>query len=145
MNEKYFKDIKLDIIRIFLINFSLQYFLGKIKIYFAVNDCKFETHIQKTDVDKYTMYRKKYFNTMIYFSFFITFFHISRRKYWFRANFRFLIFDGFTRFGMSWTRFDYFWKMGVCLSVCVSVCAWQKFCGKCSSRTNKQNFMKLYI
>ena len=31
----------------------------------------------------------------------ITFFYISRRKYWFRANFRFPVFDGFTRFGMS--------------------------------------------
>ena len=30
-----------------------------------------------------------------------TFFYISRRKYWFRANFRFPVFDGFTRFGMS--------------------------------------------
>ena len=30
-----------------------------------------------------------------------TFFYISRRKYWFRANFRFPFFDGFTRFGMS--------------------------------------------
>ena len=33
------------------------------------------------------------------FSFF-TFFYINRRKYWFRANFRFPVFDGFTRFGM---------------------------------------------
>ena len=39
----------------------------------------------------------------------------------------------------------------VCLSVCVSVnlcvcvCVWQKFCGKCSSRTSARNFMKLYI
>ena len=86
-----------------------------------------------------------------------TFFYISRKKYWFRANFRFLVFDGFTHFRMSWTRFDYFWKMSVCLSVClcvcvsvclyvcVSVCVWQKFCGKCSSRTNEQNFMKLCI
>ena len=32
---------------------------------------------------------------------FITFFYISRRKYWFRANFRFPVFDGFARFGMS--------------------------------------------
>ena len=30
-----------------------------------------------------------------------TFFYISRRKYWFRANFRFPVFNGFTRFGMS--------------------------------------------
>ena len=52
---------------------------------------------------------------------FFTFFYVSRRKYWFRANFRFPVLDGFTRFGMSWTRFDYFWKMSVCLCVCVSV------------------------
>ena len=26
---------------------------------------------------------------------------LSRRKYWFRANFRFPVFDGFRRFGMS--------------------------------------------
>ena len=30
-----------------------------------------------------------------------TFFYVSRRKYWFRANFRFPVFDGFTRCGMS--------------------------------------------
>ena len=33
--------------------------------------------------------------------FIFTFFYISRRKYWFGANFRFPVFDGFTRFGMS--------------------------------------------
>ena len=33
----------------------------------------------------------------------------------------------------------------VCLCLCMSVCVWQKFCGKCSSRTNAQNFMKFYI
>ena len=80
---------------------------------------------------------------------FITFFCINRKKYWCRVNFRFPVFGGFTRFGMSWTRFDYFWKMSVCVSVClcvcVPVCVWQKFCVKCSSRTNARNFMKLYI
>ena len=30
-----------------------------------------------------------------------TFFYISRRKYWFHANFQFPVFNGFTRFGMS--------------------------------------------
>ena len=58
-------------------------------------------------------------------AFFFTLFYISRRKYWFRANFRFPVFDGFTCFGMSWTRFDYFWKMSVCLSVCVTKILWQ--------------------
>ena len=33
----------------------------------------------------------------------------------------------------------------VCLSGCVSVCMRQKFCGKCTSTTNAQNFVKLYI
>ena len=84
---------------------------------------------------------------------YFTFFYINRRKHWFRQNFRFPVFDGFIRFGISWSRFDYFWKMSVCLSVrlslClsigVSVCMRQKFCGKCSLRTNAQNFRKLYI
>ena len=31
----------------------------------------------------------------------IAFFYINRRKYWFRANFRFPVFDEITRFGMS--------------------------------------------
>ena len=75
-----------------------------------------------------------FYNT---FFFFTTFFCINRRKYWFQENFRHLVFDRFTCFGMSWTRFEFFWKM--------SVCVWQKFCGKCSSRTNAQNFMKFYI
>ena len=56
------------------------------------------------------------------FQTFITFFYVNRRKYWFRANFRLPFFDRFTRFGMSWTRFDYFWKMSVCESVCVFIC-----------------------
>ena len=47
---------------------------------------------------------------------------------------QFPVFDGFTCCRISWTRFDYLWKMPVCL--------WQKFCGKCNSRINKQNFMK---
>ena len=31
-----------------------------------------------------------------------------RWKYWIRKNFRLPVFDGFTCFEMSWTRFDYF-------------------------------------
>ena len=31
-----------------------------------------------------------------------------RRKYWIRENFRLPVFDGFTCFEMSWTRFDHF-------------------------------------
>ena len=50
-----------------------------------------------------------------------TFFYINRKKYWLHENFRLPVFDRFTRFRMSWTRFDYFWKMSVCLCVCVCV------------------------
>ena len=51
---------------------------------------------------------------------FFTFFYVCRRKYWFRKNIWLLVFDGFTRFGMSWTGFDYFGiiLMSVCLCVC---------------------------
>ena len=52
--------------------------------------------------------------------FFFTFFYVNRRKYWFHKNFQLPVYGGFTRFGMSWTWFDYFWKM--CLSVCVCLC-----------------------
>ena len=69
-----------------------------------------------------------------------TFFYIKRIQ-----NYRFPVFDGFTRFGMSWTRFDYFWKMSVCLCVCLCVCVRQKFCGNYVSKTNAQNFIKFCI
>ena len=36
--------------------------------------------------------------------------------------FDFRFFDGITRFGMSWTRFDYFWKMSVFLFMYASEC-----------------------
>ena len=36
-------------------------------------------------------------------------------------------------------------RLSVCLPVFVHVCMWQKFCGKYSSRTKAQNFVKLYI
>ena len=80
--------------------------------------------------------------TLWFYSFFshiFTFFYINRWKYWFHANFRFLVFDGCTCFGISWTRFHYFWK------VFISVCVWQKVCGKCNPRTNAQNLMKFYV
>ena len=70
---------------------------------------------------------------------FFSFFYVNRRNVRFRINFWLQVFDGFTCFGMSWTRFDYFWKMTVCL------CVWQKFCGKCSSKTVPQNFTMFYI
>ena len=53
---------------------------------------------------------------------FLTFFYIRRRKNWFCANFWFPVFDGFKRFEMSWTLFDFFWKTSVCLCVCLYVC-----------------------
>ena len=45
-------------------------------------------------------YSKVFFRTMAH-SLVFTFFYINRRKYWFRANFRFPVFDGFTPFRMS--------------------------------------------
>ena len=44
-----------------------------------------------------------------------------RRKYWVRENFQSRIFGGFICSGISWTRFDYFWKKSVCLSVVCSL------------------------
>ena len=60
-----------------------------------------------------------------------------RKKYWNRENFWLLVFNGFTRFRMSWTRFHYFYKM--------SVCVWQKICGRSSSKTNERNYVKFYF
>ena len=51
---------------------------------------------------------------------FFTFFYINWRKYWFRENVRLPVFDGLTRFGMSWIPY---WKMPVC--VCVTKILWQ--------------------
>ena len=47
---------------------------------------------------------------------FFTLFYINRKKYWFRANFRLLVFDGFTRFGMSW-KWIWLFLENVCLFV----------------------------
>ena len=41
-----------------------------------------------------------------------------RRKYLNRGYFCLLVINGLARFGMSWTRFHYFYKMSVHLSVC---------------------------
>ena len=43
------------------------------------------------------------------------FFYINRRKYWFRSNIRFPIFDGFTRFGIPEHNLTIYEK---CLCVC---------------------------
>ena len=55
-----------------------------------------------------------------------TFFYINRRKYWFCPNFWLSVFDGFTRFGIPLSRFDYFWKIYICLSVCLCLCTCDK-------------------
>ena len=53
----------------------------------------------------------------------ITFLSLYMRgKCWIRENFRHPVFDGLTCFEMSLTHFDHFWKMPVCLSVCLYVC-----------------------
>ena len=85
---------------------------------------------------------------MILFGFLLSSVFYIRRKCWNRENFLLSVFNAFGRFGMSWTRFEYFLEMSVCLSVCLWVCVCvcvTKINGKCSSRTNEQNFMKLYI
>ena len=57
--------------------------------------------------------------------------------YWFRANFQFPVLMFLHGLGCPEHDLTIFEK---CL--CVSV---TKFCDKCSSRKNEQNFMKLYI
>ena len=66
---------------------------------------------------------------------FFTFFDINRRKYWSCENFRLPFFDGFTFLGCQEHEL-------IISGKCVSVCAWQKFCGKFTSRTYHRNFMK---
>ena len=79
-----------------------------------------------------------HFLIVLYFHKFIfAFSYISRRKYWFCANFQFPVFDGFTHFGMSWVWFHYFCKM--------SVCIWHIFCGCTSARTIEWNCIKFYF
>ena len=48
-----------------------------------------------------------------------TFFYIHKKKVLDSKNFRHSFFDGFTCFEMSWTRFDHFLKISVCLHVCL--------------------------
>ena len=117
---------------------------GELKIFWIPKISHFAYYKKINLVHSYTCnYRKlcqMHTFYRYYYSFF-TFLYINRRKYWFLASFRLPVFDGFAHFGMSWSRFGCFWKMLVCLSVCT----WQKFCGKCSLRTNAHNLMKLYI
>ena len=76
---------------------------------------KYEVFLTVVSQIKYPSLQKKFrvINTFLQ----NTFFYINRTKYWFCINFRFLLFDRFTLFGMSQTRFDYFRKMFVCLCV----------------------------
>ena len=76
---------------------------------------------------------------LFFFFFFFTFFYKITRKYWFRANFGLSVFVRFTRFRMSWRRYDYFWKNSFCLPVCV----WKKIVA--NTKINQQNLMKFYI
>ena len=85
-------------------------------------DCISCIKLQRRQLSAFRRFQDKSRYVCCLTSFIIIFFYKSRRKYWFHENFRFPIFDRFSRFGMSWTWFDYFWKMSVCLSVCVSVC-----------------------
>ena len=61
------------------------------------------------------------------------FFCLHRKKYCFRQNFWFSVFDGFSRFGIPEHDLSI---SGKGLSVCLHVCVREKFCGKCSLRTN---------
>ena len=57
-----------------------------------------------------------------------------RRKYWNHENFQLPIFNGFTRFRMSITRFYNFYQ----------ACGWLQFCGRTRAKTNRWNCMKFY-
>ena len=65
---------------------------------------------------------------------FFIFFYINGKKYWFRANFRFLFLVDLHILGCPERDFTISGK-------CLFVCVWQKFYGKCSSRSNAQNLM----
>ena len=49
---------------------------------------------------------------------------IQKEKDWNREKVLLPVFDGFTFFGMSWTRFDYFYKISVCLQKLMKENAW---------------------
>ena len=69
-----------------------------------------------------------------------TFFYIYiKRKYWIRENFRLPVFDGFTCFEMSWTRFDHFWKTFVywSLSVYASKILWTLYLKNLCAETDE--------
>ena len=68
--------------------------------------------------------KKLYFSKMRYnfivFHFLINFSAKIRRLHWIRKTFLFSVFDGFTHFGTSWSRYNCFWKTYMC--GCLSVC-----------------------
>ena len=67
----------------------------------------------------------KFFNIKLRF---FTFFYLFRFRdlYGFVKNFYFMFLERFTRFMVSWARFDNFWKMSVLyMSVCVTKILWQ--------------------
>ena len=82
---------------------------AKLSKHFLANVCYFYKTFQSVD--------------FLFIFIIFTLFYINRRKYWFRANFRFPVFDGFTRFRMSWSRFDYFGKMSDCLCATKNILA----------------------
>ena len=60
-----------------------------------------------------------------------------KRKHLVCGNFQLPVFDGLTCFRKSWIQFDCFWKM--------SISQWHKNYEHSASKTNAQNFLKLYI
>ena len=56
-------------------------------------------------------------HTFPFLSFLFSFTFCIRRKYWNRESSRLPLFNEFARFGRSWTRVLYFYKMSVCLPV----------------------------
>ena len=61
-----------------------------------------------------------------------------KRKYWIRENFWHPVFDRFLCFEMSWTWFDHFWEISVCL--CISKILWTLF----SKELMRGNYEILY-
>ena len=158
------KSLHLEFLQLLLNSFVLsilRFFPNYVGMYFElfIRNGLFIRTDSKPFMDRYIhtylhvhtlMQLAEIFNISVNHIIIFTFFYINRRKYWFRANFRFPISD----FWWIYTFWDVkseqdFTVSGKCLSVylylCVSVCVWQKFCDKCSSRTNEENFMKFYI
>ena len=63
----------------------------------------------------------------LYLSLFFTFFYINRKTCCFHKTFQFPVFNGFMFLGCPKHDLTIF---GKCVSNCVSVCMFQKFCGR---------------